>query len=418
MTRLRLTLAATLSLFLAAPRGVLLAQGGAAASLQACGSSMDERMYEAYQQANKAGKPMDEATIASTRAGIARECLGKVRLADLDLDALPVATMLFRYARDTVRADSASQRMLAIVPGDRRPTALFALSMIWQGTPRGDRWMATLDSTRAAVAQLRFQAHAQNLEHYRHEDVDEQVMQHAKAMIALAPEVGGTTEEFNAAMVSAYKGLAEVHGDYGQVDSALAVLDRGIAKYGPVTKDTAESLRTLRTRYAMVGQAAPPIEAKLWLNAPAGTHTLPFTGKVTVLQFTATWCPPCRRSYPAMLALHERFGTQPFQVVFETTLYGVFEGRKMGAAEEVASQRRYYLEKHGMRFPIAIYDTVSRAEGAPYANANDDRYHLTDIPQVVVLDRQGRIRRIFVGWDAGHEKRIAELVAQLLAEKA
>jgi hypothetical protein len=69
-----------------------------------------------------------------------------------------------------------------------------------------------------------------------------------------------------------------------------------------------------------------------------------------------------------------------------------------------------------MTFPIGIYNTELPAPDAPYENANADRYHLTDIPQIVVADKKGTIRRIFVGWDEGHEQRLMELVAKLLAE--
>ena len=37
--------------------------------------------------------------------------------------------------------------------------------------------------------------------------------------------------------------------------------------------------------------------------------------KVILLNFWATWCPPCRREIPAFIELQEKFGPQGFQVI-------------------------------------------------------------------------------------------------------
>ena len=40
-----------------------------------------------------------------------------------------------------------------------------------------------------------------------------------------------------------------------------------------------------------------------------------YRGKVVILNFWATWCPPCRREIPSMEALHQAFKDEPFAIL-------------------------------------------------------------------------------------------------------
>jgi len=52
-------------------------------------------------------------------------------------------------------------------------------------------------------------------------------------------------------------------------------------------------------------------------------------GKVVVLNFWATWCPPCREEIPSMMALNKAMAGKPFQMV----CVSVDEGGKQAVAE-------------------------------------------------------------------------------------
>ena len=47
---------------------------------------------------------------------------------------------------------------------------------------------------------------------------------------------------------------------------------------------------------------------------------MPMTGAVTLLEFTAHWCGPCKESYPGVKRLLAKYGPQGFRVVLATEL--------------------------------------------------------------------------------------------------
>jgi len=94
-------------------------------------------------------------------------------------------------------------------------------------------------------------------------------------------------------------------------------------------------------------------------------------GKVLVINFWATWCPPCRREMPDFIQLQDEFGAQGLQFV--------------GIAIDQADLVRDFAQSLGVNYPILVGDTdaieLSRILGNRFSG----------LPFSVIFDRTGKV---------------------------
>ncbi len=94
-------------------------------------------------------------------------------------------------------------------------------------------------------------------------------------------------------------------------------------------------------------------------------------GKNVVINFWATWCPPCRSELPDFdAAWAERGGEIVFLMIDLTD-----------GAEETRETVRAFLDEMGYGFPVYYDETLEAAEA----------YGVSAIPATVLIDREGRI---------------------------
>lgn len=115
-------------------------------------------------------------------------------------------------------------------------------------------------------------------------------------------------------------------------------------------------------------------------------------GQVTIVNFWATWCPPCRVEIPALQELHEEFAAQGLVVLGLSTDAG-------GPGAVTA-----FLDERGVTYPVAMADAATR-------NAFGG---VTALPTTFILDREGVIRHRVFGFFAPPAMRAA--VRRLLEE--
>jgi len=115
-------------------------------------------------------------------------------------------------------------------------------------------------------------------------------------------------------------------------------------------------------------------------------------GKVVVVNFWATWCPPCRLEMPSLQKLHERRSGDDVVVLGFAT--------DVGGDEPV----RAFLEERGITYP------VGRATGQHRQAFGG----IPGIPTTFVIDRQGVVRHKVVGYFAAPAMNAA--VARLVEE--
>ena len=123
-----------------------------------------------------------------------------------------------------------------------------------------------------------------------------------------------------------------------------------------------------------------------------------FQGKVLVLDFWATYCPPCRDEVPHLIDLQRRYGAQGLHIV----------GLNVGGDED-RPKVPSFIEEFGIQYALG------------YPDAQMSELFFADnsaIPQTYVYDRQGRLLKKFVGFDRDTMPAELERVVQAaLADK-
>lgn len=117
-----------------------------------------------------------------------------------------------------------------------------------------------------------------------------------------------------------------------------------------------------------------------------------FRGEVLILSFWATWCEPCKRELPRLQAFHEAQQERGLNVL----------AVNVGEPLEIALP---WAEDLGLTLPIG---TAGREE--------QQAFRVSRLPLVVVVDRRGRIRGRWAGFQEQYTEEIAKLARRLVEE--
>ena len=135
-----------------------------------------------------------------------------------------------------------------------------------------------------------------------------------------------------------------------------------------------------------VGDRAPALSVKKWVvNRPVTARAV--RGKVLVVEFWATWCPPCRASIPHLNKLHAKYGDK--QVVI------------CGITSEKPAKVQEFIKSLPMKYHVGI---DSGKTSAVYMKG------VRGIPHAFVVDRKGRVAwhgHPMAGLDAAIEEALA-----------
>ena len=102
-----------------------------------------------------------------------------------------------------------------------------------------------------------------------------------------------------------------------------------------------------------------------------------FRGKVVILDFWATWCPPCVQEIPHFIELYEQYKDKGFAM--------------LGISLDQAgiSVVKSFEQKYKINYPIMMTDgQVHNAYGG-----------ITSIPTTFIIDSAGNIRKKYVGYN-------------------
>lgn len=141
--------------------------------------------------------------------------------------------------------------------------------------------------------------------------------------------------------------------------------------------------------HALVGAPAPAFELRE--VSGGGDQSLEaYAGKVVVVDFWATWCKPCKESFPAYQKLVTQMGG-------DLVVVGVSQ-------DDDAKGIPAFLSETGAKFPIVWDDGKSVAKS----------YDPPSMPTAFVIDKSGIVRFVHVGYHAGDEATLEDEVRSLL----
>lgn len=124
------------------------------------------------------------------------------------------------------------------------------------------------------------------------------------------------------------------------------------------------------------------------LTGDSKSESLPeLRGKVILLNFWGTWCPPCRDELPYIAAIRDRYAGQP-----SFRLLAVSCPREDADVDLLRDNTRTLLQRFNLDLPT-YHDPNSITRRAVDAVVGFDGY----FPLTVLLDRQGVIRAVWLG---------------------
>jgi len=145
---------------------------------------------------------------------------------------------------------------------------------------------------------------------------------------------------------------------------------------------------------AKVGQPAPEFTAEA--VAGDGPKSLKeAAGKVVILDFWATFCDPCKKSFPAYQKIVDDNGGQ-------VVVIGVSVDEPDNATKD---QLIEFAKQTGAKFPI-VWDKAGAIRGK--------LYEVPKMPTSYVIDKTGVVRHMHAGYEEGEDAKVAAEVKELL----
>ncbi len=144
------------------------------------------------------------------------------------------------------------------------------------------------------------------------------------------------------------------------------------------------------------GSPSAPVDASVYPPLPSGLAETEFElidgtkfkvtdkkGKVLLLNLWGTWCGPCRAEMPTLIALQDRYRDKGFEII------GLNVGDGSGTPE-TNDQINKFVEQMRLNYTIARISNAGQRQFSLISKADA-------VPQTLLVDREGRLRGVFVG---------------------
>lgn len=181
----------------------------------------------------------------------------------------------------------------------------------------------------------------------------------------------------------------------------------------PSQKKRAEAqIKYLQSAFAtgtLVGNKAPAMHFR-WISGGNEKTLDDFNGKVVMIDFWATQCAPCVKSFPQMAELQNHYRNRPVVLIGVTSIQGYFVDTPNGTTVNTADDPEKeislvpaYMRSMGINWRIAFSEE----------DVMNVEYGVLAIPHITLIDKEGRVR--YNGIDSTNEEKI-KLIDSLLNE--
>lgn len=114
-------------------------------------------------------------------------------------------------------------------------------------------------------------------------------------------------------------------------------------------------------------------------------------GKVTIVDFWATWCEPCKKSFPKYQELYVKYKASGLEIV------GVSVDDEKGGIPD-------FVDTHGAKFPVGWDEGHKIAE----------KWKVENMPSAYVIDKKGVVKYVHKGYHDGEEAELEKEIKELL----
>ena len=168
-----------------------------------------------------------------------------------------------------------------------------------------------------------------------------------------------------------------------------------IARYAAINRILLPLILMLGLTLTGATQAAQPPAPDFTLKSQkdGNLKLSEFRGKVILINFWASWCGPCRQEMPVLDELYRHYRSLDF------TILGV-------NVEQNSDDAKALLKDVPVSFPI-LFDTENKISKL---------YDIKGMPSTVLVDRDGNIRYVHMGYQPGVEAEYQTQIRTLIRE--
>jgi thiol-disulfide isomerase/thioredoxin len=142
------------------------------------------------------------------------------------------------------------------------------------------------------------------------------------------------------------------------------------------------------------GNTPPPHCQLSFLDGKLAEGWEAMKGEVVYVDFWASWCPPCVKSFPFMSQLTHEFKDKGLKVIAINL-------------DESIEDAKEFLAKRPVNFPILIDASKQCAQD----------FGVIAMPSTYIIDKKGFVRHIHRGFRTGEAEELRSLIEQLLIEE-